>query len=210
VFARFLSTAMVGALLAPLTPRVACAMTSAEELVREARAHETSHKEELALRRYSDALALDPTLADAYMGLAELRARRGDAREAERVYSVALAHLPQLRAALAGRARARWAMGMHDAAQEDLSAYAAQTDDLGALKELATWYGEDGKAPAQLATWRRLLWGAERAPDAALAREARVTVRALQIVVGPADPVSAPPGERADDVRWAVAHIARR
>ncbi len=87
------------------SPHVAAA-SSAEELVREARAHDAAHKEELALRRYTEALSLDPTLADAYLGLGELRARRGDAREAERVYSVAMEHVPGLRPALAGRARA--------------------------------------------------------------------------------------------------------
>jgi len=200
-----------------VTGLVACAVvtsagpafgSSADELVREAHAHEAEHKEELAMRRYSEALSLDPTLADAYLGLGELRARRGDAREAERVYSVALEHVPSLRAALLGRARARWAMGMHDDAERNLLSYAAGTDDKTALKELAGWFGEDGRAPAQLATWRRLVVVGERTNDAPLAREARTMVRALQIMVGPADPVSAP--NDADDVRRAVARMARR
>ncbi len=189
------------------SPREARA-SSAQELVREARAHEAAHKEELALRRYSEALSLDPTLADAYLGLGELRARRGDAREAERVYSVAMEHVPGLRAALVGRARARWQMGMRDEAENDLWAYVADTDDKAALRELAGWFGEEGKVPAQLAAWRRMLAVAERTSDAALVREARTTVRALQILVGPADPVSAP--VEGDDVRRAVARMARR
>jgi tetratricopeptide (TPR) repeat protein len=182
--------------------------SSADELVREARAHEADHKEDLAVRRYTEALSLDPTLGDAYLGLGDLRARRGDAREAERVYSVALEHVPSLRAALLGRARARWAMGLHDDAERDLYAYATAGEDKGAWRELAGWFGEDGRAPAQLATWRRLVVIAERTNDAALAREARTMVRALQILVGPADPVSAP--SDSDDVRRAVARMARR
>ncbi len=182
--------------------------SSAGELVREARAHDAAHQEELALRRYSEALSLDPTLADAYLGLGELRARRGDAREAERVYSVAMEHVPGLHEALAGRARARWALGLRDEAERDLAVYATETSDRGALRELAGWFGEEGKAPAQLAAWRRLLALAERATDAAAAREARTTVRALQILVGPADPVTTPATE--DEVRRAVARVARR
>jgi hypothetical protein len=145
--------------------------------------------------------------------LGQLRARRGDAREAERVYSVALAHIPDLRAALAGRARARWALGFHDDAERDLLAYVGDGNDKAALRELAGWFGEDGRAPAQLAAWRRLLVLAERTSDTALAREARTTVRALQIMVGPADPVSAPTSDGvndANDVRRALAHMARR
>lgn len=189
------------------SPHVAAA-SSAEELVREARAHDAAHKEELALRRYTEALSLDPTLADAYLGLGELRARRGDAREAERVYSVAMEHVPGLRPALAGRARARWQLGFRDEAERDLWAYVEGTDDKTAMRELAGWFGEEGKAPAQLATWRRLLAAAEKTNDAALTREARTTVRALQILVGPADPVSAP--VEGDDVRRAVARMAKR
>ena len=198
------------ALLAAFTvgwPRVAVA-SSAQELVREARAHDAAHKEELALRRYSEALSLDPTLADAYLGLGELRARRGDAREAERVYSVAMEHVPGLQAAMAGRARARWQLGFRDEAEKDLWAYVLGTDDKAAMRELAGWFGEEGKAPAQLATWRRLLAVAERTADVTLVREARSTVRALQIMVGPADPVSAP--VEGDDVRRAVARVAKR
>jgi tetratricopeptide (TPR) repeat protein len=199
LFASLASTVLAGS---------ASASSAADELVREARVHEAAHKDELALRRYSEALALDPTLEEAYMGLGELRARRGDAREAERVYSVALEHIPTLRIALAGRARARWALGLHDDAQSDMFTYATQAGDTRALKELAGWYGEDGKAPAQLATWRRILSTAERAGDEKLLREAKVTVRALQIMVGPADPVSAPVDE--GEVRRGVARVARR
>jgi tetratricopeptide (TPR) repeat protein len=194
--------------LASLTMLRPARAGSADELVREARAHDAGHKEELALRRYTEALALDPTLGDAYLGLGELRARRGDAREAERVYSVALEHVPSLTVALAGRARARWALGLRDEAEQDLWTYAAHTGETAPLKELAGWYGEDGKAPAQLATWRRIVNLAERAGDATLVREAKLNVRALQILIGPADPVVAPTDE--GEVRRALARVARR
>src|SRR5258706_3635607 len=110
---RFVAVMMLwGAVLA--APSVHAASSSAAELVREARAQEAGREDELAIRRYSEALSLDPTCGDAYLGLGALRLRLGDAREAERVYSVALAHLPSLATALVGRAEARRALGFRD------------------------------------------------------------------------------------------------
>ena len=181
--------------------------SSASELVREAHDLERAHQDEKALRRYTDALTLDPTLGDAYLGLAELRARRGDLREAERVYSVALAHVPDLRAALSGRAHTRWALGQRADAEADLDEYVEKAEDAAALRELAGWYGEDGRVPAQLAAWRRAARLAARAGDPALAREARTMVLALQIVLGSADPVTAGDGS---DVRRGMALAAKK
>jgi tetratricopeptide (TPR) repeat protein len=182
---------------------------SVSELVRQARAHEAAHEDDVAARRYTDALGLDPTSGDAYLGLAALRARRGDPREAERVYSMALEHTPDLTLALAGRARVRRAMGQRGDAEADLEDYVARARDVAALRELAGWYGEDGRPAAQLGAWRRVLTMAIVAHDDALAHEARTTVRALQILVGPADPVVAPPDTR-EPARRAMAAIARR
>ncbi len=181
--------------------------SSALDLVRIARAHEVAHEEDLALRRYTEALSLDPTCEEAYIGLARLRARRGDLREAERVYNVALEHLPGLRAARLGRAYVRRALGARTEAIEDLLTGAE--DDPAALRVLATWYGEEGQIPAQLAVWRRIVARAEATQDAALLHEARTTVRALVILVGPADPAAAP---ATDDkaFRRFVATLARR
>src|SRR5688500_14902419 len=126
--------------------------SSALELVRLARAHEAAKEEDLALRRYMEALALDPTCEEAYLGLGDLRARRGDLREADRVYSVALEHLPALREARRARAHVRRALGLRADAIEDL--LHAGDGDVAALRVLASWYGEDGQTPAQLAVWR--------------------------------------------------------
>jgi tetratricopeptide (TPR) repeat protein len=164
--------------------------SSALDLVRVARAHEVAHEDDLALRRYNEALSLDPTCEAAYIGLGGLRARRGDLREAERVYNVALEHLPGLRTARLGRAYVRRALGARAEAIEDLLTGAE--DDPAALRVLATWYGEEGQTPAQLAVWRRIVARAEALQDAALLHEARTTVRALVILVGPADPAAAP------------------
>jgi tetratricopeptide (TPR) repeat protein len=174
----------------------------------EAKAHEAAHEEDVAIRRYSEALALDPTYEPAYLGLGELRARRGDAREAERVYSVALEHVPLLRVALVGRARARRVQGARLDADLDLERYLMTEEDVEELRELARWYGEEGRTAAQLSVWRRALAVSARTSDARLAHEAQTMVRALQILVGPADPVTMPPN--GDATRRAIAAIAKR
>lgn len=170
-----------------------------------AKGYEASHQEEIALRRYMDALALDPLCVEAYLGLGSLRARRGDLREAERVYNVALEHVPSLREARLARAHVRRALGATDEAIDDL--YGA-ADELDALRTAAAWYGEDGKTPAQLAVWRKILARAEASQLPALAKEARTMVRALVILVGPADPAAAPSGERS--MRKTLSVLARR
>jgi tetratricopeptide (TPR) repeat protein len=187
--------------------------STALDLVRIAQVHEQAHEDEIALRRYMEALSLDPMCEEAYLGLGSLRARRGDLREAERVYSVALAHMPQLRAARTARAYLRHALGANQEAIDDL--LSGNEDDVAALKILASWYGEDGQTPAQLGVWRRILARAEATRDGALLREARMMVRALVILVGPADPAAAPPepGElrrRDEGFRRTLSVLARR
>ncbi len=182
--------------------------TSAQELVREAREHESRQDDFVAIRRYSDAIQLDPTLGDAYLGLAALRLRRGDPREAERVYEIALSRIPSLAAALVGRAEARWALGDPAAAEADLEMYAQIADDPRPLRELAAWYAQASQAPAELAVWRRIRALAFARGDASLEREARTMVRALQILVGGADPATKPMA--ADPIRRGIARVAQR
>ena len=181
--------------------------SSALELVRSARAHEQAHEEDLALRRYMEALSLDPTCAEAYLGLGSLRARRGDLHESERVYSVALERVPGLRAARLARAYVRRALGAKAQAAEDLLMGAE--DDITGLRILASWHGEDGQTPAQLAVWRLIAARAEAARHAALAQEARTMVRALVILVGTADPAASPPDDDRG-LRRLVSRLAKR
>ena len=181
---------------------------SADELVRQARAHEASRDDDVAVRRYVEALEVDPTSADAWLGLGALRLRLTDAAEAERVYAAALDRIPTLTRALEGRAHARWTLGKHADAESDLARYAEAEDDPAAWRELATWYGADGRTPAQLAVWRRLLVLARHAEDAALEREARRMVRALLVVVDGADPAASPVDP--DTTRRALRSIALR
>lgn len=186
----------------------ALATPSSEELVRQAQAHESRHEDDVAVRRYMEALELDPTTEPAWLGLGALRLRDGDAAEAERVYDAALQRVPTLRRAIAGRAHARWALRKHAEAEADLEAYAVGEGDVAALRELAGWYGSDGRAPAQLATWRRLLAMAVGSDDAPAEKEARRMVRALVILADGADPATSPVDP--DATRRALASIARR
>lgn len=180
--------------------------SNALELVRSARALEQRHDDDLALRRYMEALSLDPSCAEAYLGLGSLRARRGDLHEAERVYSAALERIPGLRAARTGRAHVRRALGANANAAEDLLAGAE--DEIEALRILASWYGRDGQAPAQLSIWRTIFARAEALQRLDVLREARTMIRALVIVVDTADPAAFPPDERG--LRRTVSLIARR
>jgi tetratricopeptide (TPR) repeat protein len=201
--------------LAAMLEAGAAGASSASELVRMARAHESAHEDDVALRRYMEALTLDPTCEDAYLGLGALRVRQGDLREADRVYSVGIERLPQVRDAIAARARVRRALGFRREAVSDLMA--STTDEVAALRTVALWHGQDGQTPAQLAVWRRLAAIADATGDVALAREARTMVQALVLLVGPADPVAAPPvsddgagAAKALGIRGVLAQIARR
>ena len=191
------------AVLSAATPASA---SSALELVRVARAHEAAREDDLAIRRYMEALALDPTCEEAYLGLGSLRSRRGDLREAERVYSVAIEHVPRLRAARLARAYVRRALGTRAEAIDDLLTGA--DDDPAAMRVLAGWYGEEGQTPAQLAVWRRIAARAEAMQDAVLLHEARIMVKALLILVGPADPAATPMDDRG--MRRFLSSLARR
>lgn len=180
--------------------------SSALELVREARAHEASREDDVAVRRYMEALGLDSTCEEAYLGLGSLRTRHGDLREAERVYTVALEHVPSSHAARVARAYVRRKLGARAGAIEDLTADGQE--DLAALEVIARWYGEDGETPAQLSVWRKIATTAEDRGDTRLLQEAQTMVRALVILVGPADPAAHPASH--NPVRDLVAAIVRR
>jgi tetratricopeptide (TPR) repeat protein len=205
---RLASSCAAAVLALSLLAPQAGATPSSDELIRQARAHEAAHRDDLAVRRYMEALELDATAEDAWLGLGALRLRRGEPAEAERVYEAALQRVPLLLRAVAGRAHARWAEGRHAEAEADLEAYAAAEGDATALRELAAWYGSDGRTPAQLATWRRLLALAVEGGDGAAEREARRMVRALVIVTDGGDPASSP--TQPDATRRSLAQIARR
>ncbi len=182
-------TALAVLALVALVQRVAFA-SSTSELVRMAQEHERLQEDDIAIRRYMEAVSLDPRCKDAYAGLALLRERQGDYVEAVKVYSVALANVPQFKEAIIGRARLNHVLHATWLAAEDLEKLIPY--DRSVLRTLATWYGEDGQSVAQLAAWRRVLLYARLEDDAPLAAEAETWVRALEIVVKPMDPVRYP------------------
>jgi len=202
------STILLAATLAAwLAAGRSYALPSADELVRQAHAHEEAHEEDVAARRYTDALMIEATNGAAWIGLARLRFRLGELAEAERVYATALQRLPTLYLALEGRARCLWALGRRADAEANLQAYADAVGDPMAFRALAGWFGVDGRSPAQLATWRRLLAIGSARADAALSAEARLMVRALSLIVDGADPAASPAD--IDPTRRQLARIAR-
>lgn len=184
------------------------ANASSDELVRQGKLHEACDEPNAALRSYTDALTIDPTSADAYLGLGSVRMRLGQAHEAEVVYSTALEHIPTLTAAIAGRAHARRALGARDLAERDLADYAKTTESVAAWRELAKWYGEEGRFSAALSVWRSLLDFGEIKNDEPLQNEARKTIRALVVLAKPVDPAAYPSTN--DLTRRILANIARR
>jgi tetratricopeptide (TPR) repeat protein len=203
-YAVFLAAAVATSLVA----RDGAASSSADELVRQAREHEAAHEDDIAVRRYTEALTLDPASEIAWLGLGGLRLKIGEAVEAERVFQAALDRVPSMHLALEGRAHARWALGRHAEAETDLETYAVQAGDIAALRQLAEWFATDGRSPAQLATWRRLHAMAQIAGDEAVEHEARTMVRALIILVDGGDPAASP--ITPDATRRALRSIARR
>jgi tetratricopeptide (TPR) repeat protein len=193
------------AFAALLSASPATATDSGDELVRQARAHEALHEDDVAMRRYTEALTIDPVNEAAWLGLGALRLRMGEPAEAERVFDASMRRIPAFARAVQGRAHARWALGRHPEAENDLEAYVAAVADADALRELAGWYQADGRTPAQLGTWRKILAMSE-GDDAT--HEARRMVRALVILVGGADPASSPAA--VDATRKAMAAIAKR
>lgn len=162
-----------------------------------------------ALREYTECIAIDSTLGDAYLHLGALRERMGDAREAELVYSEAY-RLGDARAqALLQRSHLYRAAGQSALALSDLEASVELDASLSALRELAQQYVEMQAWSAALATARRLAALALESGDRAGFEAARLEVRALRVLAAEADPS----GKRVAKHDWvgrALAHIAKR
>ena len=168
----------------------ASSASSSAELVRMAQEHERAREDDIAVRRYMEAVSIDPRCREAYLGLALLRERQGDLVEASKVFSVALANIPQFKEAFVGRARMLHLLHMTPLAADDIEKLIPY--DRSVSKTLAGWYGEDGQSVAQLAVWRRIRLYARFEDDVALALEAESWIRALELIVKPADPVRYP------------------
>lgn len=181
--------------------------SSIDELLASAERHAATGNEEVALKRYTEALALDGTCEACFLGLGGLREKRGDLREADRVYSAGLLRRPDVVAVRVARARVRWKLGLRTEALADLEDAAGRTPRVEVLRELGARYRELAQFPAQLRVARQLLALGERTQDAALIREAQVLVTALVLLAEPMDPAAQPVGP--DPVRKAIARAAR-
>ena len=183
--------------------------SAAAELTRQGREHARAGDDALAIKRFAEAVHLDPSFGPAYLDLAAARERTGDYREAERTYDVAIEHVPNFVAAFRARAALLRKMGEFARETADLEHVAHLAEGPETLRALATRYIEDKAWPAALATFRRLRAYAERSGDDVLAREAALQARALMVLCRELDPVAAGAWDR-DWVRRAVASVARR
>ena len=162
-----------------------------------------------ALREYTETLAIDGTLGEAYLRLGSLRERMGDAREAELVYSEAI-RLGDTRArALLQRSHLMRAAGRSAQALLDLEASVELEVTREALAELAHHYVEAHAWSAALETFRRIASSAQTSDDSAALETARLEVRALRVLAAETDPTTEPV-KRHDWVGRALISIARR
>jgi tetratricopeptide (TPR) repeat protein len=162
-----------------------------------------------ALREYSETIAIDATLGDAYLRLGALREGMGDAREAELIYSEAIRLGDSRAQALLRRSHLQRAAGRSEAAVRDLEAAVELEPNREALQELAQHYVEAHAWAAALATFRRIASSALASGDSAAADSARLEVRALRMLAAETDP-SSEPVKAHDWVGRSLAHIARR
>lgn len=196
--------ALFSAVALAFAPSVVYA-SSATELVASGKRAEASHDDDVAARRYTDALALDGSLDEAWMALGALRTRQGDLREAERVYAVFVSRRRASVAAHLAHAESLHALGRTEeaAAEIEIVARVAPRE----RKRLGAWYAEDGLYPAALATWRAVLTQAVSEGDDETATEARAMVRALVLFAKPCDPAAFPTSE--DKLRKLLGKLAR-
>ena len=183
-------------------------------LVAQGKEREASGDELTALKRYGDALALDPTSEAAYISLGALREKRGELGEAESVYGTGMVHVPTSVALVAARGKVRQRLGRLQDAADDLGhalagAPPGSGDVRGILLSLASVRRALGQPAAELAIWRRLLVLARAESDVELSKKASLQAHALSIFVGEVDPALR--GREGEDAAArSLAAIARR
>lgn len=186
-------------------PRAARA-SSSDELVASARRAEAAHEDDVAVRRYTEALALDGTHEEAWLALGALRTRLGDLTEAEHVYSACIARLPGSTKAHLARADVLHALGRLPEAVAEVEIVARAEPSV--RRKVAGYYMSDGLYPAALAAWRSLLVSGTADGDEGLVKEARAMIRALVLFAKPLDPAAYPASTSRSRVWLGV--IARR
>jgi len=181
----------------------------AGELTRQGREHAERGDDEVAIRRFVEAIQLDSTYGPAYLELAAARERAGDFDEAERTYDVAIERVAGFAAAFRGRAALHGRLGQSEQQLSDLEMAARISETLDVLRDLAQKFVEARAWPAALAAYRRFGALAEKLGDERAMRDASVHVRALSILAAELDPVSS--GASSPNwVRRAEASMARR
>ena len=162
-----------------------------------------------ALREYTETIAIDSTLGDAYLRLGALRERMGDAREAELIYSAAIRLGDSRAQALIQRSHLHRALGRSEDAIADLQTAVELEPNREAMQELAQHYVEAHAWAAALATFRRIVSSAQESGDAVAAESARLEIRALRVLAAEIDP-STGPVKKHDWVGRSLTQIARR
>jgi tetratricopeptide (TPR) repeat protein len=162
-----------------------------------------------ALREYTETIAIDSTLGEAYSRLGALRERLGDPREAELVYSEGVRLGDSRARALLDRSHLHRAAGQRALALRDLEASVELDPNGPALQELAQHYVEAQAWSAALATCRRIANAALQSGDSAALETARLEVRALRVLAAETDP-STQHAKKHDWVGRALISIARR
>ncbi len=183
---------------------------AARELVRQGRDYAARGEDSAAMRRFTEALTLDPAYGPAYVELGAARERSGDYPEAQRVYERGIAYAPRFAGTYLARGALRDRLGDQTQAildfetasrlggAVDLSAPEAEARDLARRD----W-------PAALARSRRWMALAASSRDPRQEHNASVQAAALSILCGEVDPVRA--GARGRGwVRAAMASAARR
>lgn len=203
--------------LAAMTDRPSSAAPSASAalLVSQGKQREADGDELAAIRRYSDAIAIDPVNEEAYLALGALRTKRNELMEAEGIYDVAVLRVPGSRLLLLARGRVRRLRGYPYEARTDLRrAWALEgstssLDELSIVRELIAVAHDQREPAAELLGWRRILAIGRARNDEALTKEASIQARALALFVGEIDPVTI--GRTSTEpARKSLASVARR
>ncbi|MFO0616491.1 MAG: tetratricopeptide repeat protein [Polyangiaceae bacterium] len=147
---------------------------------------------EIAVQRFRQAIDADPTFGQAYLDLGAFRASEGDLAEAERTYSAALEHIAGFADGFVARAAVRRRQGKREGVVTDLEAALsfAPTSSKIAL-DLVQAAIATGNLPLALGAARRAWRIADGAGDAASARDARLSIKALELLLEDIDPVGA-------------------
>ncbi len=212
------SLALVAALSLALTlpvPLAASPSSSAAFFVEQGKAAEASGEWLAAMKRYSQALEIDPSHEPAWLALGNLRASRKELADAEDVFTEGLARVPLSIDLAVARARVRRQRGNLDDAERDLRRALVQNGadrsprEIAILRERVALARDAKSPPMELASWRRLREIARANADTALLKESSLQVRALGLYLGPLDPVLR--GRASEDpLRAGLAAIARR